>query len=243
MKKHLETIYEQDFSKYNAKVQAAKEDASTSQQNCAKRKGSEGTSITNFFGNRTPYRKSDSKQQQFLTNMVLLIAKGCISLSMCDSPWLRTLVLQCDSKINFPSRRSLMRVHIPNMLAKTMELYVLPSLSACATASITFDLWMSRAGYDTFALIVNFIDNTWVPCHICIRLFETSNTSGAALVEIVTPLIKKFDLVDKVITCIKDEGSNLSSLENALSTVASCSLLNITPYAGVCWGHVMSKVC
>jgi hypothetical protein len=37
---------------------------------------------------------------------------------------------------------------------------------------------MSISSYDTFTLVVNFINQDWVPCHIIVRLFETPNTFG-----------------------------------------------------------------
>jgi hypothetical protein len=39
-----------------------------------------------------------------------------------------------------------------------------------------FDLWMSMLSYDTFALIINFITQSWVPCHLIIELFKTLDT-------------------------------------------------------------------
>lgn len=107
-----------------------------------------------------------------------------------------------DRKVVFSTRRQLVQEHIPNVLAKTMELYVLPAIATCATPTITFDLWMSRAGFDTFALVVNFIDDCWVPRYVPIGLFEAPNTSGGALEEIVKPLLEQFQLKDKIIACV-----------------------------------------
>lgn len=82
----------------------------------------------------------DLLQVNFLQNLVLLIAKGCIPLSLVESQWVRRLVLMCDSRINFPSRKQFVREHIPAMYTKTMEQYVLPLLGKSATVSVTFDL-------------------------------------------------------------------------------------------------------
>jgi hypothetical protein len=125
-----------------------------------------------------------------------------------------------------------------------MEQYVLPALALADTVTITFDLWQSRAGHDTFTMVVNFVDKEWEPKHVTIGLFECQKTSGAALAEIVKPLLKNFHLHDKVIAYVKDEGSNLVSLATSLTSVASCPVLGLeTPYSRTCFGHVMSKVC
>jgi hypothetical protein len=52
------------------------------------------------------------------------------------------------------------------------------------SASAIFDLWMSQSGFDTFALVVNFIDDAWVPKHVNVGLFEAPNIASATLVEI-----------------------------------------------------------
>jgi hypothetical protein len=48
------------------------------------------------------------------------------------------------------------------MVAKTIENYVLPTLNDCITITTSFDLWMSQIGFNTFALVVNFIHKEWL---------------------------------------------------------------------------------
>ncbi len=57
------------------------------------------------------------------------------------------------------------------MLQKTMDTYVLPTLFSHVTARATFDLWMGQSGFDTFALVMNFIDDAWVPKHVIVGFF------------------------------------------------------------------------
>jgi hypothetical protein len=59
------------------------------------------------------------------------------------------------------------------MLAKVMKMHVLLAIAQCATTTTTFDLWMSKIGFDTFVLVINFIYDDWVPYHVIVRLFET----------------------------------------------------------------------
>jgi hypothetical protein len=51
----------------------------------------------------------------------------------------------------------------------------------CVTVIATFDLWMSRLGYDMFTLVINFINPSWAPYHIIVRLFEAPDIFGATL--------------------------------------------------------------
>ena len=151
------------------------------------------------------------QQQRFIEDLVLFIAKGYESLSIVESAWLRRLMMRRDPKVVCPSRKQLVREHIHAMITKTMDRYVLPLISSCQTTSITFDLWMSRTGWDTFALVVNFIDDCWVPRHVTVGLFEAHDTSEFALAEIVKPLLDEFKLTDKIVACVKDEGANFGN--------------------------------
>ncbi len=55
-------------------------------------------------------------------------------------------------------------------------------------------------------------------------------------------MLDSFGLFDKVITYVKDKGCNLNTLTNALTSVVSCSPLQLAcPCVGSCFGHAMSK--
>jgi hypothetical protein len=96
-----------------------------------------------------------------------------------------TCVLYYDQKFVFPFRKNLVHEHIPRMLAKTMECFVLPKIVTYSSLSIIFDLWMSHVIFDTFTLILNFINDYWVLHHVIISLFEVPNTYNIALSEIM----------------------------------------------------------
>ena len=158
----------------------------------------------------------------FLQNLVLLIAKGCIPLSLVESQWVQRFVFMCDSGINFPSRKQLVREHILAMFTKHMEQYVLPLVEKSTTVSVTFDLWMSCGTQDTFCMVVNFPDTDWVPRHVTVGVFGAQSTTGAALTTIVEPLLKEFNLLDKV-ECICRVGFGCNA---ALHGICYCVLIS-----------------
>jgi hypothetical protein len=49
------------------------------------------------------------------------------------------------------------------MVKKTMQLHLLLELAMATTLSVSFDLWMSRGGVDTFALVINYLNEFWMP--------------------------------------------------------------------------------
>jgi hypothetical protein len=73
---------------------------------------------------------------------------------------------------------------------------------------------MSKISFDTFAMVINFVDNNWVPQHITISLFEMPNTFGVIFSKIVKPFLVQFQLANKVLIYVKDEGNNLNTFEN-----------------------------
>ncbi len=64
-----------------------------------------------------------------------------------------------------------------------MKMHALPAIARCVTSIATFDLWMSKTSFDTFMLVINFIDDDWVPWHVTVGLFEAPNASKATLVK------------------------------------------------------------
>jgi hypothetical protein len=50
-----------------------------------KKKPLQSLQITGYFGSKDPYKKCDQPQHNSITNLVLLIAKDCISLYLIDS--------------------------------------------------------------------------------------------------------------------------------------------------------------
>jgi len=68
-----------------------------------------------------------------------------------------------------------------------------------------FDLWMSRVGYDTFVMVVSFINSFWEPIHMTVRVFEVQNTTNGTMENQVKILLDSFGLLNKVITYVKNE--------------------------------------
>ncbi len=125
-----------------------------------------------------------------------------------------------------------------------MQLCVLLRLTEATTLSTSFDLWMSKGSMDTFALVINYLNEFWMPQHVTIGLFELHETIGLSMVVQLCSLLEKYELMHQMITFVKDEGSNLMFMATTL-----CSIVDYRPlklqrvYEGTCFGHIMSKAC
>lgn len=74
-------------------------------------------------------------------------------------------------------------------------------------------------------------------------IFEAPDTTGEVLVEIAKPFLQQFQLTNKMMANIMDEGANLVSLASTVSQVVSWDPIHLQfPYNGACFGHAMSKV-
>lgn len=245
MKKHVAQEHGEIFTKYKATRKPNVLTRAEGQQPRRMKKDPSPSLLTDFISNQSSGKKADPAQERLLEDLVLYVAKGCHPMSMVDNIWLRRLVMRQCGRVNFPAGRQLADEVIPRMVSQTMEKYILPVLTGCVTATASFDVWMSRRGVNTIALVIHFINESWVPCRVTIGVFEAPDTAaGAALAMEVKELLNSFNLTDKIIAFVMDDDLRLGSLTSALSSMVVCAPLQLSePYAGTCFGHVMSTAC
>jgi hypothetical protein len=65
-----------------------------------------------------------------------------------------------------------------------METYVFLTLASFVTCTTNFLLWMSYAWYDTYAMVISFINHAWYLVHmITFELFKVQNTTSVNMAE------------------------------------------------------------
>jgi hypothetical protein len=85
---------------------------------------------------------------------------------------------------------------------------------------------MSKSRHEIY--VINFINSLWVPCDVTMGLFELTNMFGVVMATQVKDLLSLYNLLNKLITYVKDENSNLSTLAQSLTLVFSCGPLEFT---------------
>jgi hypothetical protein len=103
--------------------------------------------------------KEDLGQKKFMEDLLLFLAKSYMPISIVENQWLRHMVLCQNPQIVFPNQKQVVQHAILELVAKTMEKFVILVLESCITTSTSFDLWMSTSRHDTFALVINFINS------------------------------------------------------------------------------------
>ncbi len=64
------------------------------------------------------------------------------------------------------------------MVKKTMDHHVLSNLASAILVFVSFDFEKSHIDVDTFVLIINFLNDNWVPMHVNVGLFEVNRQLG-----------------------------------------------------------------
>jgi hypothetical protein len=104
---------------------------------------------------------------------------------------------------------------------------------------------MFKGAHDVFALVIIFLGSNWKLKQVASDLFEIVKTTRQMLAKNLIDLLDAYDLQNKVITYLKDEGSNLNSLTNcAWKPIVKCETLGLKEsFQGTYFGHVFSKAC
>ncbi len=90
--------------------------------------------------------------------------------------------------------------------------------------------------------MIYFLRDDWQPKHIIFGLFEPIDTIGQTLAKNLTKLLDNYALRRKIITYVKDEGSNLNTMTTSLKSIISCDMLGLEEsFQGTCFGHAFSK--
>ncbi len=74
---------------------------------------------------------------------------------------------------------------------------------------------------DTFALIINYLNESWMPRHVTIGLFEVHETTWLSMAGQLCSLLEKYDLMHCLIAFVKDEGNNLLSMVTTLRSIVN----------------------
>jgi hypothetical protein len=119
-----------------------------------------------------PYSKNDPQQKQFEEDLALFIAKELVPLSFVGAPFFQRLILRQNFRFNFPSSRVLVNEVLHKIKKKMKEKYIFSALESCNTCMVSFHLWMSRLGVDTFVFIMHFLNDKWEPCHVTIGFLK-----------------------------------------------------------------------
>jgi hypothetical protein len=79
-----------------------------------------------------------------------------------------------------------------DMVEKTKEICVIPTLASYSIYTCSFDHSMSHVNFDAFAIVVSFINISWEPYYDTIENFEIHNVTCVTMTNYVnfccTPL-------------------------------------------------------
>ncbi len=65
---------------------------------------------------------------------------------------------------------------------------------------------MSHTSYDTFVMVIDFINSFWEPTHVIVDIFKEQNKTNIVMTSQVKNLFDSFGLLNKVIVYVKRNG-------------------------------------
>jgi hypothetical protein len=75
--------------------------------------------------------------------------------------------------------------------------------------------------------VINILGDDWQPKHITLGLFEPTYTTKHTLAKKLIELLDNYALRRKIITYVKDEGSNLNNMITTFKSIVSCDMLGL----------------
>jgi hypothetical protein len=174
-------------------------------------------------------QKLDPRQVKFVRDLVLLIAKALVSISLMQNKWFQRELLRQSPSLTFPTRSELRHFHIPLMRKECYSRFVKPVLDQIDGGWETVDLYMSLPEGDIMSQIFHFIAKkpvykrdlwgAWVESgkmkrfkgQVTVDLgCETFPiTNGAAMAPKVLKVMERNHVVKKVMGTTYDGGKNL----------------------------------
>ncbi len=76
-------------------------------------------------------------------------------------------------------------------------------------------------------MVIIFLGSDWKSKHVTLDLFEVVEIIRHALIRNLIELLDGYGLRNKIIAYVKDEGSNVNTLINALKFVVKCETLGL----------------
>ncbi len=152
-------------------------------------------------------RRMIYNKKNFMENLLFfcqIVTKGYMFISIMESQWLRQLVLRQNSQ-NCVNWKKMVQHTIPSLVAKTMDHYVMLTLDFHVTTIAFLICGCPDLDMIPLCFVINFINPQWVPCHVTTGSFETTDTTGVAVVVQVKDLLSLYSLFNKLIAYVKDK--------------------------------------
>lgn len=102
----------------------------------------------------------------------------------------------------------------------------------------SFDVLMFRNKVDTFALAINYLNESWTLCMLLLVCLRCLTQQGFlwAMVRQLEASFEKFEAMRCVFAFVKDKNSNLTSMATTLHSILNCHPLKLQQvYEGSCY--------
>ncbi|XP_015376635.1 PREDICTED: zinc finger BED domain-containing protein 1-like [Diuraphis noxia] len=161
--------------------------------------------LSNRFGTVSEHQLKD-----FHEAIVRMIAEDLQPLSIVENSGFRRMIKLLDSRYEIPSRRTLGRTIIPQIMEKVKgNVQIL--LNAASHIAITTDIWTSMNTDSFMTLTAHFVDTNLRELKtvvLCTKKLE-SNHTGVHLSQVMSKELTEWNILNKVVAIVTDGAANI----------------------------------
>ncbi|KAK3890989.1 hypothetical protein Pcinc_005154 [Petrolisthes cinctipes] len=188
--------------------------------------------LRGVISKREVYKEGGHKKKQLDDLVVKMIVKDLQPLSIVEEEGFRELVTALDSRYTLPSRRELVRTHLPHLYQQERQ-RLHEELGSASYIALTTDIWTSRQTKGYITITAHYISPEW-SLKSCV--LETARMKKEHTAENIANYIRRvceeWDIFHKVCCIVTDNGANI------VAAVTKCLQVKHVP----CFAHTLNLV-
>lgn len=188
--------------------------------------------LKDVFSKREVYKDGGHKKQQLDDLVVKMIVKDMQPLSVVEDEGFRELVAGLDPRYTLPSRRDLVRTHLPRLFQLEKQ-RLHEELASANYIALTTDIWTSRQTRGYITVTAHYILPQW-SLKSCV--LETARMKKEHTAENIADDIRRvcneWDILHKVCCIVTDNGANI------VAAVTKCLQIKHVP----CFAHTLNLI-
>ncbi|KAK4322167.1 hypothetical protein Pmani_007078 [Petrolisthes manimaculis] len=188
--------------------------------------------LKDVFSKREVYKDGGHKKQQLDSLVVKMIVKDMQPLSVVEDEGFRELVTGLDPRYTLPSRRDLVRTHLPRLFQLEKQ-RLHEELASANYIALTTDIWTSRQTRGYITVTAHYILPRW-SLQSCV--LETARLKKEHTAENIADEIRRvcneWDVLHKACCIVTDNGANI------VAAVTKCLQIKQVP----CFAHTLNLV-
>lgn len=167
----------------------------------------------------TPYKADGSRKRQLDLMVMKMIAQDLQPFSVVEDKGFKRLVSALDPRYELPSRRELVRNHLPSIYNQEVD-RVKRELEMINAVSLTTDIWTSRTTKGFITVTAHFISPSWELKTLVLETARMTDAhTSANIADELTKICNKWNILNKVCCIVTDNATNMTSFVTSIMKI------------------------